>query len=108
MKKEDLIKSLGIIIIIILFLWAFKLLWNNQALMSGTNYEEITTKFIAENDAAFSEDGYELKLISQEKIDDKTIKMTFFYKLYSYPEEGQFRADVLVNTENGSVNFVKK
>ncbi len=72
------------------------------------NYEQTAARFISENDTAFIEDGHELTLSSKEKIDDTHIKMTFLYKMYSYPEGDQFKIDVIVNTENGSVSFVNK
>lgn len=76
------------------------------SLKSEVNYEEIATKFIYENDAAFIEDGYGLKMVSKEEYDVNNLKMTFFYKLYSYPDGEEFRVDVIVNTDTGYVSLL--
>lgn len=74
--------------------------------LNEASFERGATRFIGENDVAFIEDGYDLKLVSKEKINEESIKMNFSYKLYSYPEENQFTVSVIVDTENGLVSFI--
>ncbi len=107
--KNNLKIGAGILItVLVIILYFLQLPQNNPALESEVNHEQVASKFIYENDPAFIEDGYELKLISKEKVDDKNIKMTFFYKLYSYPEGDQFRSDIIVNIESGVTHFIDK
>ena len=108
MKRKS-IKIIALIVLLTVLGIVGSFLWPYQATspsIEEVSYEKVAAEFISENDSAFIEDGYELKLVSTEKLDNKNIKMTFFYKLYSYPEGDQFRADVIVNTETKSASFI--
>lgn len=106
MNKKFKISLLISIAFIMLIMYFFQTNLKNLSLESEVNYEEVATNFIYENDAAFIEDGYELKMVSKEKYDVNNLKMTFFYKLYSYPDVEEFRVDVIVNTDTGSVSLL--
>jgi len=107
MSKKNII--IGIVVLIVIFgisAYFFGLHRNKPFLDDEIKYEQVAVKFISENDSAFIEDGYELKLVSKERIDNKNIKMVFSYKLYSYPEGDQFRVNVIVDTESGLTKFL--
>ncbi len=109
MNMRKKILKIGYIILVVFLLgilYIYQLHYKNLYLKSEVNYEEIATKFIYENDAAFIEDGYELKMVSKEEYDVNNLKMTFFYKLYSYPDGEEFRVDVIVNTDTGYVSLL--
>ena len=109
-------KLVGIIVIILVLTFGvviYFLHFNQSNLIlkkeiNGVNLEQMAGKFISENDPAYIEDGYDLELVSKENSNDKNIKMTFFYKMHSYPEGDEFRADVIVNTLDNSVHFVEE
>ena len=109
MKK----KLIAIIVIILVLtfgvvMYFSRLNQGNPVLKNEINFEQMARKFISENDPVYVEDGYDLKLASKENANNKNIKMTFFYKMHSYPEGDEFRADVIVNTNDNSVGFAEE
>ncbi len=105
-KKGLKIRYIILCVFLLVTLYFSQLYYKNLFIKSEVNYEEVATKFIYENDVAFMEDGYELKIVSKEKYDVNNLKITFFYKLYSYPDGEEFRVDVIVNTDTGSVSLL--